>query len=173
MSQKHSHAVLEPPDSFCLSAAVGWMELGNLKEAQYELAQVRKALQSHPDVLQLRWEIAARLGTWDQALETARKLMAVAPDHPSGWLHQAYALRRLPGGGLNSAWEALLPAAELFRKESIIPFNLACYACQLGNHDLARIWLKRAMRIGGKQEIQRLALADSDLEPLWPEIGSL
>jgi len=37
--------------------------------------------------------------------------------------------------------------------------------------DAARIWFKRAMVIGGREEIKRMALADSDLEPLWKEIS--
>jgi hypothetical protein len=34
------------------------------------------------------------------------------PDDAFGWLHQAYALRRITGGGIQAAWDALLPAAD-------------------------------------------------------------
>jgi Flp pilus assembly protein TadD len=110
---------------------------------------------------------------WDAALEAARELVLAAPDRASGWLHQAYALRRALDGGLALARIALIPAAERFPKEPIIPFNLACYACQLGQLEEARGWMKRAMKAGGKEAIKRMALADEDLKPLWPELGGL
>ncbi|HCL91647.1 MAG TPA: hypothetical protein DIC50_02555, partial [Verrucomicrobia subdivision 3 bacterium] len=60
-----------------------------------------------------------------------------------------------------------------FPQEAIIPFNLSCYACQLQQLDVARLWLRRAAGIGGKEQIKRLALSDPDLQPLWPEIEQL
>jgi hypothetical protein len=100
-------------------------------------------------------------------------LLHAEPDRASGWLHQAYALRRVPEGGLQQAWEALLPAYEKFPQEATIPYNLSCYACQLGQLDDARQWLKRAVASGGKERIKHMALGDSDLEPLWGEIAHI
>ena len=164
---------LEPPNTHLLSAAAGWLGLGNMAEAKAELAQIDPANQDHPDVLEVRWEIAAIEHQWEQGLEIARKLLQAAPDRASGWLHQAYALRRVPEGTVKQAWDALLPAFDKFPQESIISFNLSCYACQLGQLDAARVWFKRAMVIGGKQRIKAQALADSDLAPLWGEISQL
>ena len=164
---------LEPPDTHCFSAAVGWLELGNLAEARAELAQISPAQQEHPDVLEVRWAIAAEAKHWDEALQAAQALVRCAPKRSSGWLHQAYALRRVPDGSIQKAWDALLPAFDKFPKEPIIPFNLSCYACQLRQLDVARDWLKRAVAIGGKEKIKQQALADSDLEPLWDEIRQL
>ena len=39
--------------------------------------------------------------------------------------------------------------------------------------DQAREWLGRAVEVGGKVEIRKMALADDDLQPLWPEIKNL
>src|SRR5215472_8715625 len=161
---------LEPPEVHYLSAAQGWVELGNLGEARAELVQIGAARQNHPDVLEVRWLICAEEGHWDEGLQAARSLIQAAPDRASGWLHQAYALRRVQGGGVKKAWEALLPAFEMFPQEAIIPYNLSCYACQLDDLDGARIWFKRALAIGSKEQIKLMALADSDLEPLWAEI---
>ena len=161
---------LEPPDAFALSAALGWLELGNPKEALVELGHVTPANQNHPGVLEIRWAAHAELKDWESALVAAREHVRVAPDLASGWLHQAYSLRRAPGGGLSLAWEALLPAAEKFGAEPTIPFNLACYACQMNQLDEARKWLQRAMKVGQPADIIRMALADEDLKPLWPEI---
>ena len=164
---------LEPPDTHYFMAAVGWMELGNLAEAKAELARVSAAQQEHPDVLELRWSLAAQEERWEEGLQAAQALLRCAPNKCTGWLHQAYALRRVPGGGLQKAWEALLPAAAKFPKETIIHYNLACYACQMGQLDEARQRLKVATRLGGKKKISAMALADSDLQPLWEEIRGL
>ena len=89
---------------------MGWIELGNLAEAKAELAQIGPAFQMHPDVLEVRWLLCAEERKWDEGLQVARSLLHSAPDRASGWLHQAYALRRATNGGLRQAWDALLPA---------------------------------------------------------------
>lgn len=164
---------LEPPDSHFLSAAIGWLELGNLAEAKTELAQIQPEQQRHPDVLEVRWAIAQTEGDWAAGLEAARALVEAAPDQASGWLHRAYALRRVAAGGLQPAWDALLPAAEKFPDEPTIPYNLACYATQMQDLEQARQWLQRAIAAGGKELIQEMALQDDDLAPLWAEIRQL
>ena len=164
---------LEPPDTFYFSAAVGWLELGNLTEAQAELARIAPAQQEHPDVLEVRWLVSAEQKHWEEGLQIAQALLRRAPKRSSGWLHQAYALRRVPDGSVQKAWDALLPAFDKFPKEATIPFNLSCYACQMRKLDTAREWLKRAVAVGGKDKIKQMALKDSDLEPLWDEIRQL
>src|SRR5437773_12432827 len=164
---------LEPPELFFASAAQGWLELGNLAEAKAELARIGTGLRNHPDVLEIRWQLCVEEEQWIDGLQIARELLLHAPDRSSGWLHQAYALRRVPEGSVKQAWTALLPAFEKFPSESIIPYNLSCYACQLQLVDAARVWLKRAAVIGGKERIKRMALNDPDLQPLWPEIKEL
>ena len=164
---------LEPPDTHYFLAAIGWLELGNVVEARTELAQISAARQEHPDVLELRWSLAAEQKRWEEALEVARALLRRAPKRSSGWLHQAYALRRVPDGGVQKAWEALLPAFDKFPKEATIPFNLSCYACQLGQLEAARDWLARAVAVSGKEKVMAMALNDSDMKPLWDEIRQL
>jgi hypothetical protein len=164
---------LEPPDIHYLNAASGWIGLGNLVEAKRELAQVGATHQLHPDVLEVRWSVCAKEENWPEALEIARALMQAAPEQCSGWVYQAYALRRVPGGGVKSAWQALLPAFDKFPKESIICFNLSCYGCQLGQLEAARVWLKRALVIGKAEPIKQMAMAEPDLKPLWAEIPQL
>jgi tetratricopeptide (TPR) repeat protein len=165
--------LLEMPDSHYLLSALGWYELGNRAEAKAELQQIQPKYQRHPDVLEVKWLLCAAEEDWAGGLEAARALVEAAPNRPSGWLHQAYALRRVEGGGLKEAMACLLPVAEKFKKEPIIPFNLSCYACQLGEFEQARVWLELAVRVGGKDQIIKMALADTDLAPLWEEIRKL
>lgn len=164
---------IEPPDAHHLRAAIGWLELGCRADALAELDLISDALQLHPDVLEARWIILAEAKNWSAALEIASRLVERAPERASGWLHRAYALRRAPGGGLEKAWDILRPAADKFSGEPVICYNLSCYACQLNRLDEARDWLKRALRVGGKNDIKRMALGDEDLKPLWKEIESL
>ncbi len=124
-------------------------------------------------MLEARWTLCAQEKRWADALEIARVELAVAPDDCSGWLHRAYAWRRVPDGGLSRAWEALLPAAEKFPREPVIAYNLSCYACQMQQLDVARQWLRQAMKAVGKDAILKMALADDDLQPLWTEIREL
>jgi len=164
---------LGPPDAHFLSAAIGWIELGVLQEAKVDLERIAPALRRHPDVLEVCWMLHAQEKDWQEGLAAARALIEVAPHRSSGWLHRAYALRRVHGGGLRAAWDALQPVSEKFPKESTIPYNLACYACQLDRLDEARQWLQRALKIAGKRKIKPMALNDEDLEPLWEEIKRL
>ncbi len=164
---------LGPPDTHFLSAAIGWLELGNLEEAKVELGRVAAQWRDHPDVLEVRWLIHTQETNWEEGLAAAEKLLAIAPQRSTGWLHRAYALRRVKSGGLPAAWNALLPAYEKFPGEPTIPYNLACYACQMGRPDDARHWLERAVSIAGKEKIKFMALNDEDLEPLWQEIRKL
>jgi len=161
---------LEPSDLRHLDAAIGWLGLGCVPEARAELDLIPAVRQKHPAVLEARWTLCAHEKRWAEALEIAEAELAVAPDSCAGWLHRAYALRRVANGGLPHAWEALLPAAEKFPGEPVIAFNLACYACQMQQPEAARRWLQRAMERGGRDAIRKMALADDDLQPLWAEI---
>jgi hypothetical protein len=164
---------LEPPDTHYVSAAIGWLGLGNAAEARAELAQIREENQNLPDILEVRWEICVRETDWDEAVVIARRLLLEAPDRATGFLHLAYALRRTSDGSVRKAWNALLPAFDKFPRLPLISFNLSCYACQLNQLEAARVWLKRAFVIGGRDKIKPMALADTDLQPLWHEIKEM
>ena len=161
---------LEPPDVHHLRAAQGWLELGNDQEAIVELERVAPELRDHPDVLELRWQAFAQAKDWDASLGIAVEIVKRAPDRLFGWLHRAYSMRRASGGGLKLALDALLPALERFPEEAIVPYNLACYTCQMGDLTEARSWLAKALAAGEAAELKRMALNDPDLKPLWEEI---
>ena len=161
---------LEPPDSHHLDAAIGWLGLGCADDSRAELEKVSAVNQLHADVLEVRWALCAHDQRWNDALTIAELELQTAPEASSGWLHRAYALRRVRDGGLPQAWDALLSAAEKFPAEPVIAFNLSCYACQMQQLDSARTWLRRAINAGKKDVIKKMALADDDLQPLWQEI---
>src|ERR1700760_2905026 len=134
---------LEPPHSHFLSAAEGWLGLGDVAEARVELERIDESLRDHPAVMDVHWAILAQEKNWAEALVLARRYVKLFPEDPSGWLHQAYAIRRAPKGGLQAAWKCLLPALDRFPEVSVIPYNLACYACLLGEEDRSVDLLKQ------------------------------
>ena len=164
---------LQATDLHHLNAASGWLGLGCPNDAREELGKLSAAKQTHPAVLDLRWLIASQEKNWPEALAIAEAELKIAPESASGWLHRAYALRRVNEDGLIVAWHALLPAAEKFPNEPIIAYNLSCYACQMNEMVTARTWLHQAIKVGKREEIKKIALADDDLKPLWNEIHEL
>ncbi len=149
---------------------MGWLGLGLPPEADAEIEKIAPSRQSHPDVLEVRWQICAARKDWRACLDLADELRATATDRPASWINRAYSLRRVEGGGLPAAQECLRQALALFPVEPVIPFNLACYACQLGDLAEARKWLKRASRLESEMVIKKMALKDPDLEALWAEL---
>ena len=84
-----------------------------------------------------------------------------------GHLRLAFALHELKR--TREALDTLLPVADKFPTLWVIPYNLACYYCQLGQLPEARDYLAQAFKLGGKKAIQPQALEDPDLAPLWGE----
>jgi hypothetical protein len=167
-SDLNSVPPLEAPERFQVEAVEGWLQLGNLAEAKLELAQIGPSWSDHPEVLHVTWQVQAQDKNWDRCLATAQRCITANPDSPQGYIHRSYALHEMRR--TREAWDHLLPVASRFVSNPIIPYNLACYACQLGDLDSARRWLSRATAVGGTQEITRMALKDADLKLLWDEL---
>ena len=136
-----------------------------------ELERIAAESQAHPDVLEMRWRIDAGECLWAASLAVAEQLVRVDPENPSGWIHRSYSLHELKR--TVEARDCLLAVEGKFRGIPTIPYNLACYACQLGDLAGARTWLARAARLLGKEELKELAAADGDLLPLRDEIDRL
>ena len=71
------------------------------------------------------------------------------------------------------AFDLLRDVSADFSDEPIVPFNLACYLCQLARLDEARTWLHRtfaaAEKIGKLKHYKTLVLDEPDLKPLRSE----
>lgn len=166
------HAPLEPPDCYALDAAEGWLELGLSVEARRELESLA-AHEEHPDVLEMWWKVASAEGHWEEAARWARALVRCQPERSAGWITLAYALHEL--GRTQEAYEQLVQVVDKFseRRHYTIPYNLACYQCQLGHAEEALRWLRRAVEMCDSRTIQAMAAEDRDLEPLREEIRRL
>jgi predicted Zn-dependent protease len=164
---------LGPPDGHHLNAAQGWLALGAAAEAQQEMNQIHESLQKQPAVLETQWQIFVAQGDWDAAFITAESCVRLHPEVVTGWIHLAFAVRRMAGGGLESAFERLRPAADRFPSEPVIPFNLACYATQMNRLEDGWNWLLVAVHRADAKSIKVMAMADPDLEPLRSRISTL
>ena len=137
---------LEFKDRRHLKAAEGWLELGNVFEANEELENITPQMKAHPDVLCLRWQIYADAKKWEMAAEVARGISITVPDSPFGWIHWAYSLHELKR--TKEAYEIVNSVVAKFPDEFMMRYNLACYSCRLGNLKEAKLWLEKAIVSG-------------------------
>jgi predicted Zn-dependent protease len=162
---------IEPPDIHNLNAARGWLELGNTPEAWQELGELLPRWHEHPEVLNLMWELYAAEKEWAKALAVARQMVSRYPEEVAGWIHQSYTLHELKR--TDEARDELARSVGRFPKEGVIPYNLACYECQLGQLGTAKRWLSLAEKIQGREVLKKMALDDPDLQPLWDYVRTL
>tara|TARA_Y100000588_G_scaffold64126_1_gene63895 strand:+ start:9252 stop:9782 length:531 start_codon:yes stop_codon:yes gene_type:complete len=156
---------LEPPDTHYLSAAEGWMELGDCSEALVELERISERVRGHFDVMQVRWHVHNRRRDWEICLKIGRAMIEANPELPQGWINHCNALFYL--NRYKEAFDLLSPMLKRFPNDEAIPYNLACYKCQAGDLREAREWLERALEVGDTKRIKKMACTDPDLQPLW------
>ena len=153
------------PDRRYLDAAQGWLGLGNLLEAESELQRISPNLQTHPEVLELRWKTLSSVGNWDLAAKVARTLSELMPFAARGHALLAQSLKNQ--GRIEDACRVLTAVVDKFPKDWCLRYDLACYTCQLGQFKTAGEWLINAMNIAGAKQIKKMAVDEPDLTPLW------
>jgi predicted Zn-dependent protease len=158
---------IEFPDKHFLRAAEGWAELLAFEEVAHEVAKIRPQFRNRPDVLEVRWAIAANARQWPQALSLARKLAKLAPENPAGRIYEAKSLIELDR--TSEAFSALLKAQEHFPGDEIVAYNLGCVCCILGHPEEGFGWIQQAIALGGIQ-VERRATADPELRSLWKDL---
>ncbi len=155
-----------------LNAAEGWLGLGDLNEAKKELDKISVEVWLHPAVLFLRCQIYVAAKEWDFLISVSEMLVKELPQLSDVWVFRSHALHELKR--TQAAYDLLLPAADKFPNLAVIPYNLACYACQLGKLAEAKKRLEQAIDLGGdNSDIRADALGNPDLQPLWKDISSL
>lgn len=160
---------LDHPDTLHLTAAEGWLELGNLVEANEELEKITPQLRAYPAVLDVRWHISVKAKQWEMAEEISGALIQILPKDPNAW--RAHANTFYFAGRYQEAYELAKGKVKAFPKDWPLNYDLACYCCRLGKVEEARNWFHRAIDLGNAKAITLRALGDPDLEPLWMEIA--
>jgi tetratricopeptide (TPR) repeat protein len=158
-----------PPDSHRIRAAHGWLGLNNCLEAQAELELLSADLKLHPEVLELRWKLSVMSKQWGTCIEISEQLMHAAPSKPEGWIQKSFALDA--SGRSADAYDTLISIVPKFPNVWRIPYNLSCYCAKAGNFGEAEDWFKKAISLD-KVAVQRLAIDDPDLKPLWDSMSN-
>lgn len=157
-----------------LTAAEGWLELGDHLAAFDELEDIEPLHRAHPDVLKLRWRIYSKAEKWGNAFTIAEGLTRLVPDDAEVFLWRSQSARLMKDGGVLHAFELLQDAVKEFPDEPSIPFTLAGYCCQLGRLPQAQSWLHIAFEIaqrnGTQQHWKQKALDEADLQRLRDEV---
>ena len=161
---------LEPPASHHLSSAQGWLELGNAEEAQAELDQIAAEFHTHPEVMEVRWQVLAQLKHWQECVDLGMEFLKLFPSKSTGWVHRAYALHEM--GDTQGALNELLPALKRFPDSWLVRYNLACYYCRLKQNEEALRLFEQACRLGDVKHLKEMAMEDADLEPIRDKIAS-
>jgi len=155
---------LKQPSSTHLSAAEGWLELGNHKEALNELKEIDPQLNTHPDVLEIHLRVSEMMEDWNSCVDIANTLTKSMPEKLSYWIRRSYALHKLKR--TQEAYDQLKPSLDSFEGEWLPLYNLACYTCMLGNVNDARKLIEKAIELGGNA-VRLRALDDDDLVRVW------
>jgi predicted Zn-dependent protease len=145
-----------------LLAAQGYCELSMFDEALHELGTLPVDTQQHPTAVELRLVILMQAKRWRPALATGRELTQIAPEKTMGFIHTAFCLHEM--GKTEEAREMLLSGPETLRTEPVFHYNLACYACVLGQLEQARQHLEQSVLLDKK--FRDYAKTDPDLKAL-------
>ena len=146
-----------------LQAAIGYLELGMLVEANDEIENLSPELKNSSSALGVRLEIYRSAKKWGLMEVVAKELWKRHQDQPIFWNHLAFAVRR--SSGLEEAHKILSEALEKYPDDDLTLFNFGCYECQLGNLESAKKLVGAAIKIDHNWKIH--ALTDPDLVPLW------
>ncbi len=151
-----------PPEKH-LAYAFGYLELGLPAEARTELSSLSPEFLATAPALSVRIEIAMAQSAWGEVIALAPELIGHDSALERPWVAWAYALRELERIG--EAQETLLAGSRLIARPSLlVHYNLACYACLLGDLDEARRLL--AAIYARDKSWRETARADPDLAAL-------
>lgn len=148
----------------------GYLTLGLLKQAAAELTAIKGDAAQSSEVMHLRMDLYHQSKEWRRLAQSAAALAKLAPDKEQGWISWAYALRELDR--IEEAQDVLHRAEPNHGPTSaVLHYNLACYACLLGDKNEAKTRLALACEMDAQFKAE--ARDDPDLASLQDETGNL
>jgi Flp pilus assembly protein TadD len=152
-----------------LEYARGYIALGLVNEASEELAAIDLAARKSVEVLRVCIDLHMESRQWARVVEVAQPVCQAMPTDEGAWIAWAYALRELQR--VKEAQAVLLRAEPLHGETcGVLHYNLACYACLLGDIQEAR---RRLAKAGMMDERWKAAVRDDDdLRALWDDIAA-
>lgn len=152
-----------------LDAASGYTALDMYVDAWNELENLPADLRGTETVLAAKIEILQHFGKWKFARQLAESLTRHFPANPRWWL--AWSMSMRGEDSIQSARSILEEAVDVHPSVALIHYNLACYACLLGEMERSRGFLQQAFLLDDTLKI--VALCDPDLRPFGKHIGSI
>ncbi|MEO7098038.1 MAG: hypothetical protein ABI162_01665 [Luteolibacter sp.] len=146
-----------------LDSALGYFYLGLFNDAWDELESLPVELRLTDPVLEMRLAVYHALHKWNPARILAESLAQRFPENPNWWIQWAYALRREKS--VTDARGVLWQAVQIHPASPTIIYNLACYACLLGEMEESKRLLKQAFAL--EPDFKITALDDPDLNPIF------
>lgn len=153
-----------------LEYARGYLMLDLLKEAAAELNAIPRDDRKSVDVRRVRLDLEMESKRWNRVILSAQNLSTSLPKDEGVWIAWAFALHELKR--TQEAQDVLLRAEPLHGAHcAVLHYNLACYACMLGNLPEARRRLGLAFDMD--PQWRTAASDDPDLQALQGEIAKL
>lgn len=140
------------------------------QDAKAELSLIEEDAAKSVEVLRAWVTLYHETKQWVDLIKVAESLAATEPEEEHGWISWAYALRELDR--VQEAQEVLLKA-EVLHGEScaVLHYNLACYACLLGDQREGKRRLDTAFKLDA--EFRDTAGDDPDLEAMRGELEGI
>lgn len=152
-----------PPEKH-LAYALGYLQLGLAHDAREELSALAPEFLTTPAALLVRLEIAMAEETWDEVIAISPDLIGHDASQERPWIAWAYALRERER--VAEAQETLLAGSRLIKSPSpLVAYNLACYACLLG--DIPEAGRLLALVFDRDKSWRDVARDDPDLAPIF------
>lgn len=145
---------------------IPWSVKGYFEEADawIESHPKQQSANRNPKKLILKIHSHWEEDNWKNCLETANKLIDLAPEISAGWLYSAIAVREM--GSPKKALKILLPIAPRFPDSREIPFHIACFYSASKQCEKAEEWLEKARGLSEEYVIMN-ELCTPDLEAYW------
>lgn len=157
------------PNHRRLEYARGYIELGLIKEAADELDAMSGNARWSNEALRVRVDLYMHSKEWDMVVTVAKAVCEATPADEGAWIAWAFALRELQQ--VAEAQDVLLQAEPLHGKTcGLLHYNLACYACLLGNLKEARRRLAKACKMNPHWKTE--SLDDDDLRALREDLSA-
>ena len=148
-----------------LLAAQGYCELAMFEDSLQQLDRLSPEEQQHPCSVEMRLIVLMQAKRWKDALAAGQRLIQIAPEKNTGYIHSAFCLHEL--GQTEAARSLLLSGPGSLHQEPVFHYNMACYECMLGQLEEARQHLERSIQLDKK--FRDYARTDPDLKALWKE----
>jgi predicted Zn-dependent protease len=158
---------LSTTDQRHLRDAQEWLERKDYLQAQFQIDKISPAARMHPDVLQVTMGIHYGFQHHLKVIEVGRRLVTGGKclDRSAIWLMLADSLHQL--GRTHEAYEQLKQFARHFRRDGLVYYRLAVYACLLGKSDEAKAHFTNVMTTPEGARLKREALEDEHLRDIW------